>query len=175
MPATLYQSLLGEQFALLPEPLRRFHGAPAGGCVQGVFRVERGCGFLRNLLAELARLPPAGEEVPLRLDVRVAQGEEHWTRTFGALQLFTRQYARDGRLHETHPPWKLRIRLGATREGMQLEHERCYFFGIPLPRFCAPRVESFVEARGESWFAAVTIGLPLVGMVCRYSGEVRPS
>ena len=90
------------------------------------------------------------------------------------MRLLTRQYARDGRLLELHPPWKLRIRLGATREGMQLDHERCYCFGIPLPRFLSPRVDSFVEARGESWFVEVTIRMPLVGMVCRYSGEVRP-
>ncbi len=175
MPATLYQLLLDEQFALLPEPLRRFHGSPVGGCVEGVFRVERGRGFLRSLLADLGKLPPAGEDVPLRLEVRVTDGEEHWTRTFGATRLLTRQFARDGRLLELHPPWKLRIRLGATREGMQLEHERCYWFGIPLPRLVAPRVDSFVEARGQGWFVEVTIGMPLVGMVCRYSGEVRPA
>ena len=64
MPATLYQSLLGEQFALLPEPLRRFHGSPVGGCVEGTFRVERGRGFLRSLLADFGKLPPAGENVP---------------------------------------------------------------------------------------------------------------
>lgn len=175
MPATLYQSLLGEQFVLLPEPLRRFHGSPVGGCAEGVFRVERGRGRLRGLLADLGRLPPAGDCVPLRLQVRVANGEEHWTRCFGTTRLHTRQYARDGKLLELHPPWKLRIRLGATPRGMQLEHERCYCFGIPLPKLVAPRVDSFVETRGERWFVEVTIGLPIVGMVCRYSGEVAPA
>ncbi len=175
MPGSLYQRILGEEFALLPDVLRRFHGSPAGGSLEGTFRVERGRGRLRGLLAEIGGLPPASERVPLRLDVRVEGDEEHWTRAFGEQLLRTRQFARDGRLVELHPPWKLKIRLGATRAGMQLEHERCYWCGIPLPRFVAPRVESFVEARGESWFVAVTIGLPLLGMVCRYSGEVRPA
>ena len=175
MPGSLYQRILGEEFALLPAVLRRFHGSPRGGRVEGVFRVERGTGWVRSLLAGIGKLPPASERVPLRLDVRVAGDEEHWTRSFGEQRLLTRQFAHEGRLVELHPPWKLRIRLGATREGMQLEHERCYWNGIPLPRALAPRVESFVEAREECWFVEVTIGLPLVGMVCRYSGEVRPA
>ena len=175
MPGSLYQRILGEEFALLPDVLRRFHGAPDGGRLEGLFRVERGRGRLRAWLAEIGGLPQASERVPLRLDVRVAGEEEHWTRSFGEQHLRTRQFARDGRLVELHPPWKLRIRLGATREGMLLDHERLYCFGIPLPRFVAPRVESFVEARGEAWFVAVTIGMPLLGMVCRYSGEVRPA
>jgi Domain of unknown function (DUF4166) len=175
VPASLYQRILGEDFSRLPEPLRRFHGSPEGGRVEGIFRVERGAGWVRGLLAGMGRLPPASERIPLRLEVRIAGDEEHWTRSFGEERLVTRQFAHAGRLVELHPPWKLRIRLGATPRGMQLEHERCYWLGIPLPRAIAPRVESFVEARGESWFVAVTIGLPLVGMVCRYSGEVRPA
>jgi len=173
--ATLYQRILGEQFELLPEPLRRFHGSPNGGRAAGSFRVERGVGRMRAFLAAIGKLPPAGEGVPLRLDVDVRGEEEHWTRSFGSSRLFTRQFAHDGRLVELHPPWKLRIRLGATDKGMQLEHERCYWHGIPLPRLFAPRVESYVEARGERWFVEVTIGMPLVGMVCRYSGEVQPA
>jgi len=175
VPATLYQRVMGEEFALLPDALRRFHGSPDGGALQGVFRVERGRGRIRAWLAEIGGLPPASEQVPLRLDVRVAGEEEHWTRSFGERRLRTRQFAHAGRLVELHPPWKLRIRLGATRAGMLLDHERCYWCGIPLPRFASPRVESFVEARGEAWFVAVTIGMPLFGMVCRYSGEVRPA
>ena len=175
MPGSLYQRILGEEFALLPEVLRRFHGSDAGGRLEGSFRVERGRGRMRGLLARLGGLPPASERVPLRLDVRVAGEEEHWTRSFGETHLHTRQFARGGRLVELHPPWKLKIRLGATERGMELDHERCYCFGIPLPRALAPRVESFVETRGESWFVAVTIGMPFVGMVCRYSGEVRPA
>jgi hypothetical protein len=175
VPASLYQRILGEEFARLPEPLRRFHGSPVGGRVEGTFRVERGRGTLRSLMAEIARLPRASERVLMTLAVQVAGEEEHWTRSFGEQRLHTRQLTHAGRLVELHPPWKLKIRLGATEQGMQLEHERCYWFGIPLPRAIAPKVESFVEARGESWFVIVTIGLPLFGMVCRYSGEVHPA
>ena len=175
MPASLYQRILGEDFERLPEPLRRFHGSERGGRLEGLFRVERGRGYVRNRLADLGKLPPAGERVPLRLDVRVADAVEHWTRSFGPTQLFTRQLERHGRLVELHPPWKLRIRLGATPKGMSLDHERCYWLGIPLPGFIAPKVETYVEERGESWFVAVAIRMPLVGMVCRYSGEVRPA
>lgn len=175
MPGSLYQRILGEEFALLPDAIRRFHGSSAGGRLEGMFRVERGRGRIRQLLAGIAKLPLASERVPLRLDVRVAGEEEHWTRSFGEYHLHTRQLARGGRLVELHPPWKLRIRLGATRAGMSLDHERLYWFGIPLPRFVAPRVETSVEGRGEAWFVAVTIRMPLLGMVCRYSGEVRPA
>lgn len=173
MTATLYQRVLGADYDRLPEVLKRFHGAPRGGSVAGSLRIERGAGWLRGLLASLGGLPPAGESVPLRLDVSVQGDEEHWTRSFGRTQLHTRQLARDGRLVELHPPWKLRIRLGATRDGMQLEHERCYWRGIPLPRALSPRVDSIVEARDDRWWIVVTIGVPLFGMVCRYSGEVR--
>lgn len=173
--ASLYQRVLGDEFQRLPEVLRRFHGSPYGGSLEGRFRVERGAGRLRGMFAEFAELPPAGENVPLRVDVRVHGEEEHWTRSFGATRLETRQHAAGQRLVEVHPPWKLRIRLGATAAGMRLDHERCYWHSIPLPRAVSPRVETKVEAREQGWFVDVTVGLPVLGTICRYSGEVRPA
>lgn len=175
VPASLYQRVLGGDFDRLPEVLRRFHGAPSGATARGTFRVERGAGRVRNWLATRAGLPLPGEAVALRLDVTVQGDEELWTRTFGAAPLRTRQRERKGRLVELHPPWALCIRLSASEDGMQLDHEAITWHGLRLPRCCAPDVTTTVQAQGKGWFVAVSVSLPVLGMVCRYSGEVHPA
>src|SRR5690349_7129382 len=175
VPATLYQRLLADRFELLPEPLRTFHASPGGARATGRLRVERGRGRCRNLLASIGKLPPAGESVDVSLAVDVNGEQERWTRSFGDFCLVTRQFERAGRLVELHPPWAMQVRVQPTEDGMRLDVERTSWRGVPLPGLLAPRVDSSVEARRDRWFIDVTIGLPLLGMICRYSGEMRRS
>src|SRR5262249_34584632 len=68
-PSSLYRRVLGPQFDVMPEVLRRFHDTKGGGSARGTLRVERGAGWLERALATLLRLPHAGTEVPVRLVV----------------------------------------------------------------------------------------------------------
>src|SRR5947199_10800697 len=99
MPS-LYRRLLGPAFDTLPPSLRQFHDVETEWRGHARFRITRGRGWLRNLAAAAGRLPPAGEDVPLRLRL-VAEGpRERWLRHFGRHRLESVQWAEDGLLVE---------------------------------------------------------------------------
>src|SRR5947199_5112323 len=99
--SSLYRRLLGPAFDSLPATLRDFHDVETEWHGHARFRVTRGRGWLRNLVAAAGRLPPAGEDVPLRLRL-VAEGErERWVRHFGGHRLESVQWAQDGLLVES--------------------------------------------------------------------------
>src|SRR5262245_17048141 len=114
MPS-LYRRLLGDAFDALPPSLRDFHDVQRERCFRAVFRITRGKGPLCGLLCRLGRLPPAGEQVPMRLRV-VAEGQrERWVRHFGSHRLESVQWAAGGLMVESVGPLRLAFRL--TVEG----------------------------------------------------------
>ncbi len=68
---SLYRRVLGPHFDELPEVLKRFHDNAGGGHARGSFRVVRGDGIVRNIVAGMLRMPRAGENVPIHLEVKV--------------------------------------------------------------------------------------------------------
>jgi hypothetical protein len=93
MPS-LYRRLLGAAFDTLPAALQHFHDVETEWRGHARFRITRGKGWLRNLAANLGRLPPVGENVSMRLHL-IAEGErERWIRQFGMHKLESVQWAR---------------------------------------------------------------------------------
>src|SRR4051794_1186451 len=100
----LYPGLLGPAFDAPPPALRHFPDAETEWRGRAPFRITRGSGLLRNLVAGLGRLPRAGEAVPMRLRV-VAEGDgERWIRDFGGHRLESVQRAWRGLLIESFGP-----------------------------------------------------------------------
>src|SRR5689334_15003521 len=80
---SLYEQLLGSDFALLPGALRRFHQSPTGGRAMGVFEIDRGRSAAARALARLLGCPRAGRNVHGELRVRAIAQREIWDRWFG--------------------------------------------------------------------------------------------
>jgi hypothetical protein len=172
--ATLYRRILGDAFDTLPEALRALHDRERGGCARGVLCVTRGRGRAVAVLAALLRLPPAGENVPLRLSVEVDDARERWTRDFGGRCLETVQWARDGLLIEAVGPLHLGLRLTSCRESLRFELARGWLWGLPLPPALAPRIEGMAAAsRQDAWSLHVRVEAPLLGLLLQYEGEVE--
>jgi Domain of unknown function (DUF4166) len=96
----LYRRVLGERFDTLPDVLKRFHGPADKSNARGVFRVTRGKGFLRNLVATMLRMPRAGDDVPVHLEVIPLKDCEIWLRHFPGQTLKSVQWAREHLLIE---------------------------------------------------------------------------
>jgi hypothetical protein len=170
----LYRRVLGARFDLLPDVLKRFHDRPAGGCARGTFRVVRGNGPVRNTIAGLLRMPRAGENVPVRLEVVVNGDRERWLRHFPGRCTRTVQWANGNLLME---------RLGLTSfssalivEGSRLSYEfqRAWFAGIPLPVWLSPHVDGHVDAGETGWRVVVRVFAPLIGEIVHYEGRIEP-
>jgi hypothetical protein len=168
-----YRILLGDAFDTLPESLRCFHDVRTDWRGHARFRITRGRGWLRNLVARAGRLPPAGEDVPVRLRI-VAEGNgERWLREFGDHRLESFQQARDGLLVEAPGPITLGFRLVVKPPALYLHPARAWIFGIPWPLALAPRGTGVEVGQEDGCAIVVTAMAPWLGEIVRYEGTIR--
>jgi hypothetical protein len=174
IPQSLYRRVLGPQFDGLPEVLRRFHDTPGGGRAQGMFRVERGPGWLRNALATLLGLPASGTDVPIELTVTAENVRERWSRRFGNQIVETIQWARGDLLMEGTGLFAFSCRLVPDGTRVDYAFDRAWFCGVVLPRRLGPHVDGWVNAGEDRWEVSVRVFAPLLGELIRYEGWVEP-
>jgi hypothetical protein len=173
-PLSLYRRVLGPQFDLMPEVLRRFHDTKGGGRARGTLRVERGTGWLERALASLLRLPQAGTEVPVRLMV-VAEGDkERWIRQFPGREVVSVQWEHGGKLMESFGPISFACALVTSGSCLRYDFQRAWLAGVPLPRRLAPFVEGSVQAGESGWRVVVRLFGPCLGEIIHYEGWVEP-
>ncbi len=175
-PPTLYADLLGPAWEALPGVVRRLHRE---GRATGLFSVRRGRGPLVALIAWLCRMPPAGEQVPTRLEVRRDGALQCWERAFGPHALVSMQRALAGaRLAERLGPVECVFRLRPVSGGLAYEQVGARLclgpLRLPLPRVLAPRIAAETLERGGSMHVHVRIALVGVGPVLAYEGVVTP-
>jgi hypothetical protein len=173
MPA-LYRRLLGDAFDRLPATLRDFHDVERERCFRATFRIRRGWGWLRRFVCWLGRLPPAGEDVPLRLRV-IAEGQrERWLRDFGGHRLESVQWAEGGLLMESLGLVRLAFRLVVEGPVLRLETVKAWLLSIRWPLWLAPRGSGIEIGQDDGCAVVVRAEAPLLGMLVQYEGLVVP-
>jgi hypothetical protein len=175
----LYRAILGAAWAELPQAVRDLHGSVATSTVAGRATVTRGTGFLAERVARWFRFPPAAEDVELKVTFRRANGVETWERRFGEHVMKSEQFAGKGRydglLCERFGPFTFGLALVVEDGKLALVARRWSVLGIPLPRRLIPGGDAFETASGPRFELGVSIDLPLVGNVVRYSGWLEPT
>jgi hypothetical protein len=171
VPST-YRTLLGPALDALPPALRRFHDVTGEWRGSARFRITRGQGFLRNLAANLGGLPPAGDDVPVRLRIMAEGDGERWLRDFGGHRLESVQRARGGLLVESFGAVALGLRLVAEPPALRLEPVRAWLAGVPWPRALAPTGTGVEVGRDDGCAIVATAYAPLPGEIVRYEGLV---
>jgi hypothetical protein len=171
---SLYRSILGEPFDLLPTELQRFHDQPDGVQASGELTVRRGPGRLRSWLASLLGLPAAAPRVPVTLQIRVEGDRERWVRHFGSLRMETVQWSQEGCLVEAAGPLRFALKLAAGPTGLRYESRGAWLFGLRLPRLLVPRIAA-TEAVHDGGEISVSVSVrgPLVGLLVAYEGSIR--
>src|SRR5215468_4121917 len=129
----LYRRLLGAAFDSLPPTLRDFHDVEHERHFRADFRITRGRGWLRRLVCWLGGLPPAGEQVPLRLRVVPEGDRERWVRDFGGHRLESVQWTADGLLIEAIGPMRLALRVTVDGPALRLETVKAWVLGVRWP------------------------------------------
>lgn len=169
---TVYERVLGERFQSLHPTLRRFLGGASGGRAFGRMRVTRAKGRLRNAIATVLRIPPAGE-YDMTLEVSPRGDAQLWVRRFGPHVLTTRQREYRGLLLESSGPASIGFDLVLQEGALLFRPRRAWAFGIRLPLWLAPWIEPEnrpMESGG--WRVQVRFGVPLLGQVAEYTGIV---
>ncbi len=77
---------------------------------------------------------------------------------------------RDGHVEEHFGPFAFTLALTGVARGIDMEIKRGRLWAIPLPRFILPRTVATERAEGTRHVFDVTISLPVIGQLVRYSG-----
>ena len=141
----------------------------------GVFTVKRGQGFIRYLVAQILRLPPAGEDVPVTLEVRPRGDREIWIRHFGGQRLVTVQWQDRDFLVEKAGLLHFVFRLVGNEDGIVFEFQHNLLLGIKIPRCAWLCVEAAASGADDHWRIEVTMSSPWLGLLTTYHGEVTPT
>ncbi len=178
--APLYPRLLGAAWQSLHESVRAMHLVDGSCACSGRFRVRRAPGLLARAICRWTRIPPAGEDVETRVVVTGDARRERWTRSFAGHLLASESWADGDVLVEWTPPVELRFRLvaeGGALRFHQVGTTLCLAgLRLPLPAWCAPRVEAdeVPAADGRGLRVRVAASAPLVGLLFEYEGVVLP-
>ena len=136
------------------------------------FKITRGRGFLRGLIAWAGGLPPAGAAVPMRLRI-VAEGEgERWIREFGTHRLESVQRAWNGLMVESFGAITLGFRLVIEGDALRLVPARAWVLGIPWPLWLAPHGTGIEIGQTDGCSIVARAELPLLGLLVQYEGLV---
>jgi hypothetical protein len=177
---SLYETILGDAYARLSQPLQSLHRFGLDGSFQGRARVQRGAGWLSRLAASVFRFPDAAADVLVRVRLTWdARGREVWQRTFAGRSFQSTQEAGTGRnaglLVERFGPLAFAMAVVEENGRLKLLLRRWSALGVPLPRWVAPRAEVFEHDAGGRFNFCVDIALPLAGRIVRYEGWLEPS
>jgi hypothetical protein len=175
----LYRRLLGDAYEKLPAALQTMHDLRGAMSAEGTASVTRGTSWLARLAAAVIGFPRAGENVPVRVDFKLANGVEHWTRTFAGRSFHSTQEQGRGRsewlLCERFGPLCIGMALVAEQGRLRLVVRRWSAFGIPLPRGLGPHTDAWEYAENGRFHFHVAIGHPLTGPIVTYRGALVPS
>jgi hypothetical protein len=166
----LYRSLLGERFDMLPARVRELHDLTEPAVWIGRADVERGRSWVARVLATLFSLPPDGKDQPLRVSFVPGNGQEQWTREFGARTFRSVQFESSGLLSERIGMSCLISALEASPDGLALRLQGMRVLGISLPRALHLRVRTFESEQDGRYRFEAEAHLPVVGLLVRYAG-----
>ena len=175
---SLYQRVLGNAFAQLPEPVRNMHRRSL--IARGVARVDGADRLIGRLAAAIFRLPTATEHVPVTVEITAQAGRERWVRDFGGRRFASTLSAAPtpGCLLECFGPLRFVLGLPTGPGGIEAMPVLAWRLGpIPLPRRLAPVsiATENVDADGRFRFD-VELRLPLgFGRLVRYQGWLVPN
>lgn len=177
--AHLYPKLLGEEWGLLPERIRRAHYLGSPVRLTGLLDLEVGGALLARAIQRLLGLPGRSEQAVSTLEIVPCPEGEMWSRCIGAWRLRSWQTPFKGCLRETVGALAFDFRL--ARDGQSLVYEqlrlviRLLGVEVPLPRLLQLSVEACETAAEEPFLTNINVrvSLPGGGHLLGYRGQLR--
>ena len=141
---------------------------------EGTIDVEHGMGWLVPPMIWLMKLPKAGLDQPVRLEVTGDGSELVWTRRIGRAILRTRQHARGARIAERSGLGCVTFDIAVKDGALVYRQASIQIAGLPVPAVLGPRVSAVVSPTAEGWHVTVTVNWR-GWLLCRYAGAIHAS
>ena len=163
---------------VLPPAIEALHKVAGETRFHGRCAVTRGPSLLARMALWLGGFPQAAPDLPVTLLIQPGpDGGCTWRRDFGGH--VTRSHlsvSSDGRaVMERFGPVRLRMSLWMQDGRLHYGIDRMHVLGLPMPRWLTPLSEtSECQTDGGDFGFDVSASLPLVGLLIRYRGQLRP-
>lgn len=178
LPAPLYARVLGTAFAQMPKEVRAMHAFIASNRATGRGKVARGRDPLARLLGWLFRFPPAQGDVPVEVIFVIDERGETWIRNFAGHRFRSRLAAEQSGselvLTEAFGPLTFLFDLIGRESGLKMKIRAWRAFGLPMPRFLAPRIFAHETVVDGHFCFNVGIALPWGPLIVHYTGWLEP-
>ncbi|MFS1525909.1 DUF4166 domain-containing protein [Microbulbifer sp. 2304DJ12-6] len=171
---TLFRSILAEAFEQLPEAVKAFHDSDGSRIWKGRAEVQRGSGFLANLVCRIFGFPKNSRSSVVRVVQSQVEGGEQWIRTFNdrsfnsilKIGLGKNSYL----LTEQFGIVQMALALVLDKGKLHFVPRKCSVFSIPLPKILMPSGNSFEEEKDGLFIFHINIVAPIVGHIVSYKG-----
>jgi hypothetical protein len=171
--ANIFRELLAHSFDALPQAVQKIHRSSPEASLRGYCNVTRGKSLVGRAMAFFAKLPPAGENVPIRVTIRREGRLECWTRHFGGHEMTSILTAANGLLQEALGPVRFLFRLEGSAEGIAWIPVQVKTAGIPLP-VTLFRFSVCERAEDGRYRFDVRVDVCGLGLLVHYQGWLEP-
>jgi Domain of unknown function (DUF4166) len=129
----MYERVMGENYALLPTAVQRFHRLAGRHVLHGWVETHAPASTLARLLAFCLGTPRSTSSGPLRFELDADSDAESWTRHFPARTITSRMRLVAGQVEEQLGASRLTFNLTAADGTLKIKLTRLRFLGAPCP------------------------------------------
>lgn len=170
---TLYQRVLGKEFADLDGSLARLHSLQGRHRMIGLCTITGADRWIGRCLAALLGLPLPTQATLFAFEIDADENREIWIRHFPRRIMLSRLYVReDGLLGEKIGPARLAFRIESRSRELHMHLVGIRVLGIAWPTRWLPRVWAVERGDGSRFHFDVGADLGRFGLLVAYSGHL---
>lgn len=169
---SLYETVMGAEFAQLGTSVQRFHRLAGCHELHGWVETMAPRSVLAKLLALTLGAPMRASQGPLRFALRAQPHCETWTRFFPTQVMRSTLHRCDRELVEALGAVRLTFALAATEQRLVMRLLRVHFLGLRCPAWLAPRIVAEETGTADQLHFRVEAAVPFAGVVASYRGHL---
>ena len=169
----MYMRAIGEPFESLPAAVQRFHRLRGRHTLTGHVQTVAPASALARLLAWALGTPLRATAGPIRFELDAAPLVETWTRHFPTQTMRSTLRLAGSELHEVLGASRLRFRLMASPQRLDMQLIGLRFLGLPCPRWLLPEIVARETGAGSRLQFEVSARVRGVGQVAGYRGYLE--
>jgi hypothetical protein len=168
--SSLYQRVLGPEFARLAPALRNFHSLAGRHVLHGWVETDAPASAAARVLAWCLGAPQRAHSGPLRFELDAGPASEVWTRHFPGKTMRSRLSAGASRVVEQMGPARLTFDLVRSDAVLHMQLVGLQFLRVPCPRWLLPRILAQESGDSGRLHFRVQASVPVLGHVASYRG-----
>ena len=169
---SMYEQVMGAEFATLAAAVQRFHRLAGRHELHGWVETTAPTSVLAKVLALGLGTPMRASRGPIRFELHAEPHRETWTRYFPTQAMRSRLHRREREVVESLGVARLSFELCATESCLVMRLRNLHFLGVRCPVWLAPRIVAEESGSGDRLQFRIEAAVPFVGVVASYRGHL---